>query len=46
MQTIKRILRRLEFSFWLLFLDAENRRALRDMMRAELARQAAGGKVA
>jgi len=35
---------KLEFNFWLLFLNAENRRALRDMMRAALARQEAGGK--
>jgi len=36
--------RRLEFSFWLLFLDAEERRALAAMMRATLAQQEAGGK--
>ena len=36
--------RRLEFSFWLLFFNAENRRALAAMMRAALAQQEAGGK--
>jgi len=41
---VKTYWQRLEFSFWVLFLNAEERRALAAMMRAALARQEAGGK--
>lgn len=34
---LARLWRRLEFSFWVLFLNAEDRRALAALMRATLA---------